>query len=355
MPVPFVIGAAAIVGIIAGGAQISRNHNESAENETSANSARDGAAKHWSGDRQIISSEWGRISEGFDGQYAPAKATQEAFKTWTHKQIWEALNGNDQDPGGVSQADVNAGADGWRSLKKGTETAIDDFRKEVDRAINDLWSGQAANAAMEGTRKYTDEAKKLPLSFQMVANGIDLMQGYLGQAKMAVEPPVEVSGFDEFMGHIPGNGVLKLNKHRANEAQALAQDVMIEVYQPGVIEVDGRTPILPTPHNPVTDPGEDPTTGPGTPGNPGNPGGPSTPGSPGNTPPTTEAPGENPNTQTPGQQPTTPSNTTPASTEPTVPSSTTTPQTYLEDPLGRPNTPGTPNTPGSPASPGYPG
>jgi hypothetical protein len=69
-------------------------------------------------------------------------------------------------------------------------------------------------------------------------------------------PPENVSGFDEFVSHIPGNGVLKLGKRRANEAQANAQERMKE-YAAGAATT-------PTPTG-------TPTTPAGTPNTPGLP------------------------------------------------------------------------------------
>ncbi|WP_157229107.1 hypothetical protein [Nocardia brevicatena] len=348
MPLPAILGVGAAIAAAAGGVMgIVDNYSQSRENQDNANRARETGEQQWTGDRQIISSEWTRISAGFTGEYAPALAPCEAFQTWSHKKIWEALNGQGEfaDKGPVKESDINAGADAWRRLQESTSTAIDEFRGEIETAITEKWGGHTATTAMQSTIAYTDKAKLLPLSFQMVANGIDLMQGYLGQAQLSVVPPVETSGFDEFVGHIPGNGVLKANAHRANEAEAAAQDIMMRIYQPGVTEVDGHTPVLPTPHNPVngtTDNGPGTETPTGT-----------TLGGPTIRTPT--APGEqNPNQDQ--NQRTQPSSTTDTGTQPSSPNttsaSTETPHTrnYLEDPLGR-----TTNTPGTTTSPGTPG
>lgn len=46
--------------------------------------------------------------------------------------------------------------------------------------------------------------------------------------------------------------MLKLGKHRANEAATHAPNVGTEIYQPGVTAVDQRTPIPPEPVKPVS-------------------------------------------------------------------------------------------------------
>lgn len=367
MPAPLLVAAAIVAAVASADAtvdEVTGNYDESDGNRNRASDAAGAAEQEWSGDRTHINNELARVSQGFDGEYAPATATKEAFKTWTHQQIWEALNGSSQHPA-VASGDINAGADGWRRSTEDLFLALDGFGKGVESDIANLWGGQAANAAIEGTRTFTADAQKLVRSFEMVANGIDLMQGYLAQAKMSIVPPVEVSGFDEFVGHIPGNGVVKAAKHRANEAQAQAQDLMIEFYQPGVTAVDTKTPVLPVTKSPVgAGPGTQQPVGPGGTQNPAG----TTPD--GTNPAETNPPGANPqDPAAPGQE--TPHGTGPAGTETpasTTPSTTTTPANTvpLEEPVGRPSTttPGAPSTtsgapmvaaPGGQQPPGAPG
>lgn len=346
MPAPLLVAAIAVAAVATVDSavdEVTGNYDESQGNRDRASDTAGAAEQEWSGDRSHINNELARVSQGFDGEYAPATATKEAFKTWTHQQIWEGLNGNSQHPA-VESADINAGADGWRRLTEDLFIALDTFGKNVDKVINEKWGGQSANAAVEGTRTFTTDAQKLVRSFEMVANGIDLMQGYLAQAKMSIVPPVEVSGFDEFVGHIPGNGVVKAAKHRANEAQAQAQDLMIEFYQPGVTAVDTKIPVLPVTKSPVgAGPGTQQPVGPGGTQNPAgtNPNG--------TNPAGTNPPGTTPQDQAvPGEE--TPQGTSPTGTETpatTTPSATTTPANTvpLEEPVGRPST----TTPGSPS------
>ncbi|WP_280508563.1 hypothetical protein [Nocardia flavorosea] len=367
MPAPLALAAVAVAAVASVEyvyGEVTGNFDESEGNRNRASDAAGAAEQEWSGDRSHINNELARVSQDFDGEYAPATATKEAFRTWTHQQIWEALNGNSGGPG-VESADVNAGADGWRRLTEELFTGLDTFGKNIDRIITEQWGGESGTASREGTRAFVTDAQKLVRGFEMVANGIDLMQGYLAQAKMSIVPPVEVSGFDEFVGHIPGNGVVKAAKHRANEAQAQAQDLMIEFYQPGVTAVDTKTPVLPVTKSPVGgDPGTQQPVGPAGTQNPAgtNPNG--------TNPAGTNPPGTNPQeSAAPGQE--TPEGTNPAGTETpasTTPSTTTTPANTvpLEDPVGRPSTttPGSPSTtsgapmvatPGGQQPPGAPG
>lgn len=335
----------AISAVMNGGVEIFNNYSESDDNRNRASDAAGAGEQEWSGDRTHINNELARVSQGFEGEYAPATATEEAFKTWTHQRIWEALNGNSEHSG-VESADVNAGADGWRRLTEELFVGLETFGKNVDRIIAEQWGGQSGTAAREGTRAFVTDAQKLVQSCEMVANGIDLMQGYLAQAKMSIVPPVEVSDFDEFVGHIPGNGVIKAAKHRANEAQAQAQDLMIEFYQPGVTTVDTKIPVLPATKSPVGgNPGSQPPVGPAGTTNPAGT-------DPSGTNPAGTNPGDTaaPDQETPQVSATDPAGTeTPASTTPstTTPSTATTPASTVPsgDPAGRPSTTlGSPST-----------
>ncbi|WP_280505267.1 PPE domain-containing protein [Nocardia farcinica] len=360
--------AAALNGIV--------GHFLSDRNNDRDQSLQSDAAQTWQGDRQHIQNEYNELSSQYSVTAPPAITSPEAFDTWSHEDIWKALNG-DGENGPVDQATINAGADGWRKLVEQANTAIAVFGTGVQEVVDAGWNGRSGSAAREATQAYVTEFATLAVSFQQVANGIDLIQGYLDQAKLSVPPPENVNFLDEFLGHIPGNGVLKLGKHRANEAEARAQEVM-KAYQAGAIEVDNQTPVLPEPKSPVHSPGSDqpdskrPTGGGGPSGTGG--AGPYTPdsGDPAQTedpnapgdgttedPAATDDPSaQNPSTGDPWSDPT---STDPAATNPasTIPSSNL--PSGLNDPSSRPSygTPGsgypgagTPSTPGSTPSPG---
>ncbi|WP_186817452.1 PPE domain-containing protein, partial [Nocardia neocaledoniensis] len=232
------------------------NQIESHDAATERGKLVDQGKQQWEGDRGIISDEWARLSNGAALTRAKTAIEKpEAFSSWTHQQIWDALNAGAD--GAVDADQVNAGADGWRRLTTGLETAVTTYRSKFDAVVAEKWSGQSGNAAIEAIRTYTTEATQLSTSFQMVANGIDWMQGLLGQAKITIPEPEDLSLADDWLSHMPGNGVLKMASHRANEAEASAQLFMIGTYQPGATTVDGQTPVLPTPKNGMTDPGGD--------------------------------------------------------------------------------------------------
>lgn len=357
MPGPLI--AVALIAAIAGEAvQIASNHGESHDEAAARGKLGDDASAAWSGDRSIITDEYSRLRSGFEGSFAEKVLTgkMEAFGTMSHQDIWEALNGKGT-AAGVSAAEINAGADGWRRLVTGTTTAVDSFRTKVEAAINGGWDGTSGSAAVEGVRTYATESAKLPTTFQMVANGIDLMEGALGQVKTAIPEPEEVSWIDEAFGHVPGNGVVKGAQHRANEAEASAQEVMTTVYQPNATHTDEQTPVLAVPKSTVGD------SAPNVPGN----------SNPGAGSPVASAPGSGSPATTP--QSTTPEQTSPAGTNPTddtdtdddsdsedtssaatTPATTQTTPSTTDTPSTNPSTPGS-GTPGSgsPAGLGTPG
>ncbi len=329
------------------------DNNDRSNNANDQRSTLDNNGKQaWEGDRRIIGDEWSRLLAGTNVTMEGTKVTPEPFSTWPHQQIWEALNGKDGQ-GGVDVSQVNASADGWRRLTTGTETAVNNYRTKFEQVLSEKWSGASGSAAIDAVKSYTNEAAKLPATFQMVANGVDYMEGVLGQAKIAIPEPEKVSTFDEFISHIPGNGVVKAAKHRANEAEEDARLFMIGTYQPGSITVDKQTPILPVPINNIGDPGGVPDTGDN--GNDGgsnndsnNNGGDSstdpagTQEDPATTEPQSTDPAEDQNDDGTGDDSTEPSSTDPSATTPaaTTPAGT-----------GTPTTPGGGGAPGS-GSPG---
>ncbi|MEU8894444.1 hypothetical protein [Nocardia sp. NPDC048505] len=330
MVLPYLAAGAAITTAAAA----ITGHQKSDDQNTNERNERSKANQEWSGDRNIINNEYSQLTGTYnvtDNIKVLIGDANEAFKTWDHKKIWDALN-NDK---GVNSDAINNGADSWRKLAAKTNTALDAFNKGIESDINEKWSGKAANSAMEGTRSYIKETEKLSTAFQQVANSIDLFQGYIVQAKQSVTEPQEVSTIGEIVGHIPGNGVLKLEKHRANEAAANAQDIMETIYKPGAQKVDGQTPKMPEVYNPVTN-----TTSPSPAGNTPSPGGGT--GTPGTGIPSTGIP----STGVPSDVPTSPQSLTPS--PPTTPQTTAVPTTGIPS-TGIPTT-GIPST-GVPTSP----
>ncbi|MFC4373096.1 hypothetical protein ACFO5K_03185 [Nocardia halotolerans] len=344
------VGFIPILGAFAG--EGIGGHRESHEAASERGRMGAGASDQWSPDRTIIGDEYQRLNGGFTGTFTDAPAGRvvqpEGFGAWPHERIYNALNGTDGEPG-VSAADINAGADAWRRLTTKVDDLITTYDATIARVVGDMWSGQSANAAVEGVREYATQARQLPTSFQLVANGIDLMEGYLAQVKMAIPEPEELSTWDEIAGHIPGNGLVKGDKHQANEAEAAAQELMTNFYSPGSVQVDGQTPILPVAKNTLGALGDGDGNGGGPGTNTDRPGGGATGGStdPGTaTDPTSEDPsaGEPEATEPATQEP--------ADTGDDTTSASAVPETTPTTPAG---TPATTPTGGAPTGLGAPG
>lgn len=254
MPGPLIVVIAAIGAVAELGSQVHDSYSESYEAAKARGELGDAANDAWAGDRSTILSERGRLESGFDGSWAKPVLTGklDGFSSLSHQQIWDALNGSGAQPG-VDAGAINAGADGWRRLVAGMSNAVTQFNTRVDTAIRDGWDGTTANSAVEGVRAYATEAQKLPTTFQMVANGIDLMQGALAQAKMAIDEPYEVPWDEKLLAAIPGSDFLKSDQYQADEAERAAQEILERVYKPQAVVADERTPVLAAPKNPLGD------------------------------------------------------------------------------------------------------
>ncbi|MFC6014483.1 PPE domain-containing protein [Nocardia lasii] len=313
-------------------------HRESHEAATERGRLGDGASNQWSPDRSIINNEYQRLGADFTGTVAGRVVEPEGFGSWPHWKIYAYLNGAEGEPG-VSAADINAGADAWRRLTTTVDDLVTTYDATISRVIGEMWSGQAANAAVDGVREYATQAKQLPVAFQLVANGIDLMEGYLAQAKMAIPEPEELNTWDHLAAMIPGNGLLKGDRHQYNEAEAAAQQIMTTLYSPGSVQVDGQTPVLPVAKNTFGGLGDgDPNGGsPGTnpQGNGGSPGAPTNPATTTDPTATNPAAGEPESVDPSAQNPADTDPDTDTDTDDTTPSATT-PETTPTTPAGTP-------------------
>lgn len=319
---------------------------EAAENKRTDTQLAEDQKTKWDSDRAIVGGEWsGLLSEYPNPQFAPRAILQpDPFETMSHQEIYAALQE-------VDSAAINAKADGWRNLSNDIRDANKVFADGITNTIDQHWDGASGRAAVEGTRAFATELTALAASFQMVAHGLDLIEGHLAQAKSSVAKPDNVTIGDKIISALPMQNILKGPEYRANEAQETARWIMTTYYRPGAEDVDSKTPVLPQLKNPVE--GSNPTDQPWKPRGTTNPPNTNT-GNPSNQPgpETTDQSSEQ---ETPENQ-TTPQSTTPEST---IPSSTTTPTTTgtptTENPrtttpgltTGTPSVPG-PNTTGTP-------
>lgn len=202
----------------------------------------------WDADRAIVNTEWsGLLGEYNSSTFAEtAIKVQDPFETMSHQEIYDAVK--DVDP-----AAINTKADGWRNLTRDAREAIDVFSKAVEADITQYWNGQSGKAAIDGTRAFASSFTQIAACFQMVAHGLDLMEGHLAQAKNSVGKPDNTTVGDQIINAIPFQSVIKGPEYRATEAQEQARFVMTTYYRPGAQDVDQHTPILPKPKNPVDD------------------------------------------------------------------------------------------------------
>ncbi|MET8776775.1 hypothetical protein ABZV58_17370 [Nocardia sp. NPDC004654] len=292
----------------------------------------------WNQDRQIVGSEWaGLLAEYNNSRFADTVIkVDDPFDTMSHEEIYNALEG-------VNHSEINSKANGWRDLSRDSRAAVDEFKTAVEKSIEEKWNGKSGTKAIEATRQFATTFTQLAASFQMVAHGLDLIEGHLEQAKSSVGKPDNLTVGDKIIDVLPFQNIVKGPSYRAEEAENQARYVMKTYYMPGAKDVDKNTPILPEPSS-TTDGKKDepviPGPGPG-PGGPGPGPGPGPGGDPGTDDPTdTETPEypttDDPQSTTPqSATPTDPTSTTPASTTPaaTVPD-TKLPNTGLPTPSG---------------------
>ncbi|WP_280235723.1 hypothetical protein [Nocardia cyriacigeorgica] len=221
---------------------------EAGENKRDDKQRADDQKAKWDADRAIVNTEWsGLLGEYGSDQFAGRVIIdKDPFETMTHQEIYDAIK--DVDP-----AAINTKADGWRNLTTAARDAIGVFSKGVEDDITNYWNGQSGTAAIEGTRAFATSFTQLAASFQMVAHGLDLMEGHLAQAKNSVGQPDNTTFGDKVINALPMQSVIKGPEYRANEAQENARFVMTTYYRPGADDVDGHTPNLPKPKNPVED------------------------------------------------------------------------------------------------------
>lgn len=310
-----------------GANQASKNKSDDTQRAEDQNSA-------WNQDRSAFGGEWSGLVNEFGGQFAPpAILEKDGFPAMTHQQIWDALNE-------VNPTAINDFATAWRNLTNEARAANKEFLDGVNADLEAGWNGQSATAAVNGVREFSASFNSLAASFQMVAHGLDLMEGYLAQAKASVGEPDSVTLGDKVINSLPFGDTFKSPQYRADEAQETARWVMTTYYEPGAADVDSKTPVLPEPKKTVDD-GSNPPRQPVQPtGGPSQTAGPTTQpqDTTGDDGTRTEDGTQEPSTEPEDSQATDPQSTTPQSTTPETP---TAPALTTGAPTG--------TTPGSPA------
>ncbi|GGL32355.1 hypothetical protein [Nocardia jinanensis] len=319
---------------------------EASKNKTDDTHHAEDQNTSWNQDRTAFGGEWSGLVSEFGGQFAPpAILEKDGFAAMTHQQIWDGLDG-------VNSAMINDFATAWRNLTDKARNASKEFLDGVNADLEAGWNGQSGTAAVNGVREFSTSFTSLAASFQMVAHGLDLMEGHLAQAKASVGEPDSVTLGDKVINNLPFSDTFKSPQYRADEAQETARWVMTTYYEPGATDVDSKTPMLPEPKKTVDD-GSNPPQQPVQP-NGGQPPGQTT--QPQGTT-TDDGTRTEDGTEDPGRteqedpQATEPQSTTPQSTTPETPTSpalttgtptTTTPGSPSGMPSGTPS--GTPQT-----------
>ncbi|MEV3961659.1 hypothetical protein AB0M34_12275 [Nocardia sp. NPDC050193] len=313
--------------IINGSEEASKNKSDDTHRAEDQNNT-------WNQDRAAFGGEWSGLVSEFGGQFAPAAILEkDGFPAMTHQQIWDALST-------VDSAMINDFATTWRNLTDRARAANRAFLDGVNADLEAGWNGQSGTAAVDGVREFSSSFNSLAASFQMLAHGLDLMEGHLAQAKASVGKPDSVTLGDKVINALPFGDTFKSPQYRADEAQETARWVMTTYYEPGATDVDSKTPVLPEPKKTVDD-GSNP---PGQPGQPA--GGPSPTAGPTTQPqdtPTDDGTQTEDGTQAPSAEPENPQATEPQSTSPQ--------STTAETPTSPALTTGSPTTttPGSPS------
>lgn len=179
-------------------------------------------------DNAVNRSERALIEGGWDHETEPPAITDlEAFETWSHQDILKALDSADPNY-------INSMADSWRNVTEQGKSAHKTFSDTLPKALSASWEGASGAAAAAAVRAYTEQAGHLLASMQLVANDLDRTESVLRETKDKVPQ-------DSPTKSTPPSA------ESAREAEAEARRVMRTLYQPGVQEVDNRTPRLPEP------------------------------------------------------------------------------------------------------------
>ncbi|MBJ8345637.1 PPE domain-containing protein [Antrihabitans sp. YC2-6] len=189
-----------------------------------------------------------RENKRLRSQYAgttdpPAIVTPEDFVSMPYVDMYARVSG-------ISSNGLNAVANVWRDLATTASTAAADFQAATTSAMEDKWTGRAAEAVASGIADFLTGFADLPTAMTTTANGIDVFEAKLAFARLNVPPP-PVTDVDPSAGWPEWGGDAKEVQHEAAEIMDRARTAMATVYRPGVETVDNTTILLPPPFNPV--------------------------------------------------------------------------------------------------------
>jgi hypothetical protein len=240
-----------VVGITVDMAHKSRSTASDQANDR--NSTESQAQQQYDGQRRTANTNYDQLKSEHTGGYdAPVVVGDklEPFSTWQHSRIWDALN-DAATP--TTAAAINDAATTWSKLADDTDTARNEFSKNVNQSVQDKMQGKSAGAFIDSTNQFCTELGKLTVAQRLVSRGLAYHADYLGQAKDSIGPPPGSGGItDKVVEHLPFQGVFKGPHYRQQEAEHEAQRVMTDVYQKNIVsQVDNARPVLPTPTSTV--------------------------------------------------------------------------------------------------------
>ncbi|WP_280385992.1 hypothetical protein [Nocardia wallacei] len=186
--------------------------------------------------------------------------------------------------GKVDKIDLNAVGDlieAWRQLGVKDTTSLETFRQSWTKATSeDIWRGEARNAAAKMVTDYTTQASQVSRAATLTGNKLSELRTGLEPTKDLVpHVPEHRSGVSNFRHFVAGRGWKNDDSAYAN-AYSEAKRVLSTVYAPVVHESDTNVPVIPKPNEqkPVPPGGDQPPVTPG-----GNTGGPTQSGGTGGT------------------------------------------------------------------------
>ncbi|MBJ8342308.1 hypothetical protein JGU71_25785 [Antrihabitans sp. YC3-6] len=198
-------------------------------------------------DIDVLSGEWGSIAPRFTGAFDSELAikAEEPFEGMSHAEIYSQVRG-------IQSNEVNAIADVWRALAGRSAEAATTFAAVAQAAIGEKWQGASATKAARGIAAFSSGFADLPLAMQMTANGLDLLEARLAEAKANVPPPQQSAAADPgSFNPFERDSGWKTQYDRETELEEQVRTAMITQYRPGVRVIDSQTPVLPVPENPI--------------------------------------------------------------------------------------------------------
>ncbi|MQY23929.1 PPE domain-containing protein [Nocardia macrotermitis] len=200
--------------------------------------------------RDAASTKNTTLSQNFHGDYTPevVSTAMENFEGMSHDRIIQYRNS-------VVPTDMNSSVAAWETLADITNKKAESFRTDIEKLINNGWSGASAESAKTSVRKYADDVHSLQNAANMVANKLSDASATLTQVKAQIPDKAKrkstsIAGIvtDVVAGPVgiaTLGGQLMADHGRASNTQAEARAVMQQVYAKYLPEADKGVPKMP--------------------------------------------------------------------------------------------------------------